>query len=51
MKTYTFRIRPNKDLKLELQRFVKEKNIKAGVIVTCVGNLTKAVIRMAGAKK
>ena len=51
MKTYAFRLQQNSDLRLEIQKFVKEKNIRAGAIITCVGNLTKAVIRMAGAKK
>ena len=51
MKTHAFRIRPNQDLRSEIDRFAKEKNIKAGIVLTCVGNLTKAVLRMADAKK
>ncbi len=34
----------------EIDIFVKEHDIKAGVIVSCVGSLKKAVLRMAGAE-
>lgn len=50
MKTYAFRLHSGQDLKAEIDKFVQEKNIKAGIILTCVGNLTKAVIRMANAE-
>lgn len=50
MKTYAFRLHPGQDLRAEIDKFVEEKNIKAGTILTCVGNLTKAIIRMADAK-
>ena len=50
MKTYAFRLHPGQDLREEIDKFVKEKNILAGVIVTCVGRLDKVVLRMAGAK-
>jgi len=36
-------------LRKEIDIYVADKNIKAGVILTCVGNLAKAVIRMADA--
>lgn len=49
MKLYTFRIKPGGDLKTELEKFVKDKDIKAGFIVTCVGGLNQATMRMAGA--
>lgn len=49
MKLYTFRIKPGNDLKTELERFVKTNNIQAGFIVTCVGGLSQATMRMAGA--
>ena len=51
MKTHAFRLRPGQNLREEIEKFVKEKNIKAGVILTCVGNLKKAIIRMADAKE
>jgi len=50
MKLYTFRIRPGQDLKTEIENFVKAKDIKAGFVVTCVGGLEQAVMRMAGAQ-
>ncbi len=50
MKTHAIRFLPGQDLKKELEKFVKEKNIKAGFIKTCVGSLVKATLRMAGAK-
>ena len=50
MKTYAFRLKPGQDLREEIDTFVREHDIKAGVIVSCVGSLKKAVLRMAGAK-
>ena len=49
MKTFAFRLFPGQLLREEIQRFVDERDIKAGVILTCVGNLQKAVLRMADA--
>jgi uncharacterized protein len=49
MKLYTFRLRPNQDLRQSLQLFAKQNNIQAGFIVTCVGALRVVVMRMAGA--
>jgi len=49
MKIYTFRIKPGNDLKSELEKFAKAKDIQAGFIVTCVGGLSQATMRMAGA--
>jgi len=51
MKTYAFRLHRGADLRGEIDNFVKKKKIMAGIVLTCVGNLEKAVIRMAGAKK
>ena len=50
MRTYAFRLHSGQDLRGEIDKFAKQKDIKAGVIVTCVGNLKKAVLRMANAK-
>ncbi len=50
MKTHVFRLRPGQDLRMEIDKFVRERNIRAGVILTCVGNLNKAILRMANAK-
>lgn len=47
MKYYAFRLLPGMDLKKEISKFVIENNIRAGVLVTCVGSLTHAKLRLA----
>jgi len=47
VKTYVLRLKPGQDLRVELERFTKVKNIQAGFIVTCVGSLRKAALRLA----
>jgi len=47
MKTYTFRLKPGQDLFNEIESFVKIKNIEAGCIISSVGSLTHAVLRLA----
>lgn len=44
---YTLRLIPGDDLKGELDKFVREHTVDAGFIMTCVGSLTRAVIRLA----
>ncbi len=46
-KTHAFRLKPGLDLKKEILQYVKEKQIKAGWISTCVGSLTQYNIRFA----
>ena len=46
-KSHAFRLKPGEDLKKSIELFLKEKNIKAAGIVTCVGSLTEANIRFA----
>ena len=50
MKTYVIRLKPGQDLKEELKNIVVSKNIKAGFILTCVGSLKKAKLRLAEEK-
>lgn len=50
MKTHVFRLRPGQNFREEIDKYVSEHNIRAGIILTCVGNLTKGVLRMANAK-
>lgn len=50
MKTIIFRLKPGTDLKGSIEKVVADNNIKAGFIVTCVGGLQQATVRMAGAK-
>ena len=47
MKTYVVRFKPNQDLFKELDNFVRENDLKSAFIMTCVGSLTKATLRMA----
>lgn len=47
MKTFALRLHPGQDLKEELIAFTKNNNIHAGIILTGVGSLTKATLRLA----
>jgi predicted DNA-binding protein with PD1-like motif len=47
LKTYALRLRPGQDLRRELEKFAKEQRLEAGLILTAVGSLTKAAIRLA----
>jgi uncharacterized protein len=51
MKTFALRLKPNQDLKAELKKFVVENNIQAGFILTAVGSLKKARLRLANQKQ
>jgi len=44
---HAFRLKHGQDLKREILNYVKEKQIKAGWISTCVGSLTNYNIRFA----
>jgi predicted DNA-binding protein with PD1-like motif len=43
IKVYVLRLRPNQDLHKELDKFVKDNDLKAAFIITCVGSLTKGI--------
>lgn len=47
MKTFTIRLFPGQDLKKELDSLTKRRGIKAGAILTCVGSLAQATLRLA----
>jgi predicted DNA-binding protein with PD1-like motif len=47
MKTYALRLRPHQDLRLELEAFAKANGLRAGFIMTCVGSLRHAALRLA----
>ena len=49
MRTIIFRLNPGKDLKSSIESEAKKQAIPAGYIISCVGGLTNATIRMAGA--
>lgn len=47
MKALVIRLQPGQDLRDEIESFVLRERIQAGAIVTCVGSLTRAVLRAA----
>lgn len=47
VKIYALRLKPNQDLRAELERFTKENKISAGFIITAVGSLKETKIRLA----
>ena len=47
IKVYALRLRPGQDLRKELERFTKERDLRAGFIITTVGSLQKASLRLA----
>jgi predicted DNA-binding protein with PD1-like motif len=47
METIALRLNPQQDLKVELEAFAKKYAIEAACMVTCVGSLTHAVLRLA----
>ena len=51
MKEHAFRLKRGNDLYTTIEDYVIEHKIKAGVIISCVGCLYKAVIRDAGGKE
>jgi predicted DNA-binding protein with PD1-like motif len=48
MDTIALRLRPRQDLRAELDAFVRNQNLEAACILTCVGSLTEARLRLAG---
>lgn len=47
LKTYALRLRPGDDLRQQLTAFVQAHGIVAGTMLTCVGSLTVATLRLA----
>jgi predicted DNA-binding protein with PD1-like motif len=47
LKVHAIRVKPNQDLKAELDNYVRKHNLKAAFVMTCVGSLTKATLRLA----
>lgn len=46
---YACRLLPGDDLKKTLQAFAEQRDLKAAYIITCVGSLQQAHLRLAGA--
>ena len=49
MRAHAFRLSPGADLKAELARLTEAHGLRAGCIVSCVGSLSQARLRMPGA--
>lgn len=47
MQAFTFRLKPGQDLFNEIETVVAEKNIEAGCVLSAVGSLTHATLRLA----
>jgi predicted DNA-binding protein with PD1-like motif len=47
MQAITFRLKPGQDLLDEIEAIVTEKNIEAGCVLSAVGSLTHATLRLA----
>jgi len=47
MQNYTFRLRPGQDLFDSIETFVKERRIEAGCVLSGVGSLRYAILRLA----
>jgi predicted DNA-binding protein with PD1-like motif len=50
MKTFAYRLKRGDDLRGSIDAYATASGSKAGVVLTCVGNLEKAVLRMADAR-
>ena len=44
---WTLRLTPGQDLRAQLEQFTKEQKIQSGFIITAVGSLQKAALRLA----
>ena len=47
LRTYVLRLKPGDDLRQQLTAFVQAHHIAAGTMITCVGSLTVATLRLA----
>lgn len=47
MDAVALRLKPQQDLRIELDKFVADRNLEAACILTCVGSLAQAVLRFA----
>ncbi len=51
MKTHVFRLTPGEDLLESIVEYCRERNLKAAIVLTCVGSLRMAAIRLADQKE
>lgn len=47
LRTYALRLRPGQDVRQELLAFVQQQHLKAACVLTAVGSLTTATLRLA----
>lgn len=47
MQNYTFRLKPGQDLFGSIEAFIKERQVEAGCVLSGVGSLTHATLRLA----
>lgn len=47
MKAHTFRLKPAQDLFDSIEEFIQQNNIQAGCVLSSVGSLTHATLRLA----
>jgi predicted DNA-binding protein with PD1-like motif len=47
MQTYTFRLKPGQDLFDSIEEFVRQEKVEAGCVLSAVGSLTHATLRLA----
>jgi uncharacterized protein len=47
MDAIALRLKPQQDLRAELEAFVQRQAIEAACVITCVGSLTRATLRLA----
>ncbi|UYZ62950.1 PPC domain-containing DNA-binding protein [Hymenobacter weizhouensis] len=47
LRTYALRLRPGQDLRRELLAFTERQHLRAAAVLTCVGSLTVATLRLA----
>lgn len=47
LKVFALRLRPGQDVRKELERFTRERGLKAAFIITTVGSLAKVSLRLA----
>ncbi len=51
MKAFAFRLTPGDDLKRGIVGFAERHGLRAPVLLTCVGSLTRLAVRLAGASE
>lgn len=44
---FALRLRPGQDLRVELQRFARQKSLRAGFVASCAGSCTRTSVRYA----